>query len=116
MLVANLQFRLAPTLVHAKELIVGAGVAPCYTIVINENKWESVELFLNKAKPARTSFYHANDLGFVDSSRLRVMRTDIGQAFDVDGLERRGGWNSVDAILVAPSFDDLVEAIDSLSP
>ncbi len=100
---------------EAKRVMFGAGAAPCHTLLVNAARHGSIDEFLRLTKRLRASFERADQASTMESGRLRIGRANIGSGTTLGDL---GGWNSLDAILMADSFDhfsDLFHELDNSS-
>lgn len=106
---SNVQVKLAGDKAEAEQIIFVCGTAPCWTLVVNAARHPSIEVFLHAAKRMRDAFDAASSVDLVDG-RLRVARANIGSGVDLGRI----GWNDLDAVLMADSFDHLADLFAEL--
>jgi hypothetical protein len=110
---SNVQVVLAADEAEASRIVFGCGATPRFTIVVNGALHETIDGFLKAVPVIRGECLRAGNLrtlvdcvGVPLVGALAVARFDIGSTADLSG------WDVLDAVLMAPSFQMLVEAID----
>lgn len=91
----------------ARAAAFGSGAAPVFTLIVNAEKHASVDAFLRAAQTSRGAYANAGGAEIVQSD-VHVARVTVGQTSDAV----LAGWNGLDAVLVASTFDLLAAAID----
>ncbi len=108
---SNVEVRLVGGAAEAERAFAEAETSRA-TLVVNATRYPSIDQFLRMARFARHAFVAGSGVSIVESSHMRVGRCDPGAAPRFDSF---GGWYTLDAMLVADSFDRLTAVIDELS-